>query len=99
MPAIDAQPIRVILGSIGIVLSYGFSLYRIFQRNRGDRFIEFGLITTMLLIIMFALSKLPNIPDWVVPAFWPLLALFCFLSFFFMFQQIYQALRNRKRDT
>jgi hypothetical protein len=99
MVMIDEHYVRGIFGSIGLVLSYGFSLWRIFERNRRDRFVEFALITTMLLTIMFAIGRLPNVPAWVIPALLPLLALFCFLSLFFLFQQGYHAFRDRKRNT
>jgi len=74
MVVIDEHYVRGIAGSIGLVLSYGVSLWRIFERNRRDRFVEFALITTMLLIIMFAIGRLPNVPAWVIPALLPLLA-------------------------
>ena len=99
MAVLDDHSVRGIVRSLALVLTYFFLLWRIFQRNRKDKFIEFALITTMFLIIMFAISRLPNVPGWVIPALLPLLALFCFLSLFFLFQQGYQAFRHRKRDS
>ena len=94
MAAIDTH---LIGGSVAIVLFPGFIFWRIFQGNRGDRFVKFALITTMLLVIDYALWRIPNIPDWIVPALWPFIGLFCFLSLFFMFLQAFRTFRDRKR--
>lgn len=99
MLLIDKQMAQEIMGSIGVVFLYSTAFWRIFQRNRGDRFVEYALITTMLLIIMLELSRFPNIPSWVLTSLWPLMAIFCFLSLFFLFQQGYRWIRDRVRST
>jgi hypothetical protein len=99
MTAIDAHTAGGILGGVGVVLGYGFSLWRIFQRNRGDRFVECALVTTMLLVVVSKLPKFPIIPNWVGPALWPLLFVFCVLSLFFLLQQGWRALRDRKASS
>src|ERR1700686_2226066 len=99
MAAIDAHTVRGIMGGLGVIFGYGFSLWRIFKRNRGDRFIEFGLSTTMLLLVVADLHRFPNMPDWVEPAILPLVFVFCTLSIFFGLQQGYRALRDRNRNT
>jgi len=45
MSAPDSSAVGKIIGSIGLVLSYGIALWRIFRRSHGDRFIEFGIAT------------------------------------------------------
>jgi hypothetical protein len=98
MFVLDKQTAQEIIGSVGVVFVYSIGVWRIFQRNRGDRFIEYALITTTLLIIMIELSRFPNIPSWVTTSLYPLIAVFCFLSPFFLFQQGYRWIRDRVRS-
>jgi hypothetical protein len=94
----DKQTAQEIMRSIGVVFVYGIAFWRIFQRNRGDRFVEYALITTMLLITVAELHRFPNIPSWVMTSLYPLIVIFCFLSLFFLFQQGYRWIRDRLRS-
>lgn len=84
-----------ILGSIGVVLAYALSLWRIFSRSRGDRFMEFACITVMLFVVVLRLIKIPDFPVWILQPVEVLLGLLSFVTVFFMCQQLYRAVRRR----
>jgi hypothetical protein len=84
-----------IMGSVGVVLAYGLSLWRIFSRSRRDKFMEFACITVMLFVVVLRLDKIPDFPAWILQSVEVLLALLSFVTVFFMFQQLYRAFRGR----
>jgi hypothetical protein len=87
---------KAVVRSIGFFLFYAFIFWRIFKGNRGNRVIQCGSITLMLFLAMLALMRIPNFPveymAWLGLLLFPL----CLLTMFFLFQQGYRALRNRK---
>jgi hypothetical protein len=85
-----------ILGSVGVVLAYGLSLWRMFSRSRGDRFVEFACITVMLFVVVLRLIKIPDFPAWILQPVEVLLGLLSFVTVFFMCQQLYRAVRRRR---
>jgi len=85
-----------ITGGIGLFLFYGYTFWRTFKTNSGNRVIECGSVTLMLLAIILALFKVPNLPDWVLPYLAILLFALCMLTMLFLAQQGYRALRRRK---
>jgi len=97
MTAIYAQVAPGVTRALVFVLASVLSPWRIFQRNRGDRFVEFAVATTMLLVVVLNSSRL-GIPDLVISTGWPLLMLTCTLSIFLMLQQGYCAFLRRNRD-
>ncbi len=96
MIALDANIVRGIMGSVGLMLVYGLSLWRIFKSNPGDKFIECGSIAVMLLLVILASRKIPHFPSWILTFLMVLLYVMIFVSIFFMLQQGYRALRGRK---
>jgi hypothetical protein len=80
---LNAGSVGGILAGAAVVLTYAFFLGRLFRRYRGDMFIEWALMTTMLLVVSAELRRFPGIPEWVGSALWPLLGLSCLLSIFF----------------
>jgi|SRR5450759_3376905 len=96
MIAVDTNVVRGIAGSLGLVLFYGFSFWRIFKRNPGNKVIECGSITLMVFVVVLALFKVPNFPVWVLAWLWLLIFLLSLLTMFFLVQQGYRALRRRK---
>jgi hypothetical protein len=96
MIAVDPNIVRGIAGTIGLVLLYGFSFWRIFKRNPGNKVIECGSITLMVFVVMIALFKIPNFPVLVLAWLGLLVFLLCLLTMFFLAQQGYRALRRRK---
>jgi Ca2+/Na+ antiporter len=96
MSAPDPSAVGKIIGSIGLVLSYGIALWRIFRRSHGDRFIEFGIATMFVWIVMVALHRIPSTPEWVNTALLFPLYLLCVASIWSLLQQGYRAFRRRK---
>lgn len=94
--AVDPNIVRRIIGSAGLILVYGLSLWRIIKSNPGDKFIECSSITVMVFVVTMAAIRSRHFPDWFLESLEVLLYLLTFLSIFFMFQQIYRALRRRK---
>jgi hypothetical protein len=70
------------------------------KKYRGDKFIAFGNLTVMSLVLLFVLKKFPFIPDWLLESLGLLMYLLCVLTLGFLFQQGYQAIRKKiaKRD-
>jgi hypothetical protein len=95
MTAIDAKTVTVVR-SIGLLLLYAFIFWRLFKDNRGNRVIQCGSITLMLFLVMGALMRIPHFPVDYVAWLGPALFLLCMLTMFFLFQQGYRALHNRK---
>jgi hypothetical protein len=96
MFVVDKNLIRGVVGSLGLVLFYGFSFWRIFKSNPGNKVIECGSITLIVFVVMLALFKVPNFPVWVLAWLGLLVFLLCLLTMFFLVQQGYRALRRRK---
>jgi hypothetical protein len=96
MVAVDANIVRGIVSGLGLVLFYGFSFWRIFKGNPGNRVIECGSITLIVFVVMLALFKIPNFPVWVLAWLGVLVFLLCLLTIIFLVQQGYRALRRRK---
>jgi hypothetical protein len=63
-----ASGVRPIVSFLIVAVVYWLSLWRIIKGNRGNRVIECGGITLMLLFLMMLLMKLSNVPDWVLPS-------------------------------
>jgi hypothetical protein len=95
MIAVDANIVRRIIGSAGLILAYGISTWRMVKSNPGDTFIECSSITVLLFVVTMAVIRIRYFPDWVLESLEVLLYLMTFLSIFF-FQQGYRALRRRK---
>jgi hypothetical protein len=96
MIAFDANIARAIVGSAGVVLAYGLSLWRIFKSNPGDKFIQSATVTVMVLVVTLAAIRINYFSDWVLTSLEVLLYLLTFISIFFMFRDGYRALRRRK---
>jgi hypothetical protein len=78
-----------------IVLVYGFAVWNVFRRTRGDKFIELASLTTVLFVLMMAAIRSGNFPDWVLEPLAMLLGSLALVSLFFMFRWGYRALRRR----
>jgi len=96
MIAVDANIVRRIIGSAGLILAYGISTWRMIKTDPGDRFIECSSITVVVFVMTMAVIRIRYFPDWVLESLEVLLYLMTFLSIFFMFQQGYRALRRRR---
>jgi hypothetical protein len=93
---INTTVVRGIVGSIGVVLFYGFSFWRIFKGNPGNRVIECGSITLMVFVVILAAFK-AHLPVWVLGWLGLLVFLLCLLTMFFLVQQAYRALHSKTK--
>lgn len=96
MIAFDNKTISGIIGSIGIAGVYGFSFWRIFKNNHGNKSMECAVITLILFFVLIALVNIPNFPDWILIALSVLVVPLCLLTLFFFGQRAYRAIRHRK---
>jgi hypothetical protein len=99
MTAIGALSGNGIVGGIGLVLFYGFSFWRIFKGNPGNKVIACGSVALMVFVAMIALFKIPNFPVRVLASLGFLLFLLCLLTMFFLAQRGYRAPRTRKASS
>ncbi len=88
--------ILTLISGIVLVGFYAAILSRIVKRNPGNRVIESGSMALVLFFVMAAATKVPSIPDWVVPGLGILFLLLSFLMIFFLIQQGYDAIRRRR---
>jgi hypothetical protein len=94
MNLVEADMLRRVVGILALVLFYGFSFWRIFKRNPGNRVVEYGSITLMVFVVLMALAK-AKFPTWVLGWLAMLVFWLCILTMFFLAQQGYRALRRR----
>jgi hypothetical protein len=94
-----ASGVRPIVSFRIVAVVYWVTLWRVIKANRGNRIIECGSITLMLFFLMMLLMKLPNVPDWALPALGLLRFLLCLLTVFFLLLQAVQAIRHRISKT
>ena len=88
--------VRSVVSGLAIAAIYGVIFWRILKTNRGNRVIECGIIALIVAFSFSPISKIPNLPEWVLPTIGLLLFLLCVLTMFFLFMEGVQALRNRK---
>lgn len=91
---IDPNTVHAARG-IGLFSLYAFIFWRTFKDNPGNRVIQCGSITLMLLLVMMTLMRIPKFPIDYVAWLGPALFLLCMLTMFFLFQQGYRAVRRR----
>jgi hypothetical protein len=87
-----------VVSGVALIGFYSFVLWRIAKRNAGNRVIECGSLALVVVFMMVAAMKVPNLPDWVAPSLGILFLLLGFLMIFFLIQQGYNAIRGKKRD-
>ena len=92
---IDPGIIRGVVGSVGLVLAYGYSFWCVFKRNPGNKVIASGSITLMVFVVAMAFFKIPHFPVWIVASLFFLVFLLGLLTIGFLVQQGYRALRQR----
>jgi uncharacterized membrane protein len=87
-----------VVSGVALVGFYSFVLWRIAKRNAGNNVIEVGSLALVVVFIMVAAIKVPNVPEWVVPSLGILFLILGFVMIFFLLQQGYNAIRRRKRN-
>jgi hypothetical protein len=90
------NPIRDIAIGISVFLGYFYIFWQTFKSKPRNRVIQCGSITLMLFFVLMALMSIPNLPFDYFWWLWPALFSLCMVMMFFLFQQGYRALRNRK---
>jgi Na+/alanine symporter len=93
--AASSTTIQNVFGGVAVIAFYALALWRIVKRNQGNRVIECGSIALVAFFIMAALVRVPNLPDWIVPALGILFLLLGFLMILFLIQQGYNAIRHK----
>jgi hypothetical protein len=96
MTSVDPSITRGLIGGLGLIVAYGYSFWRIFKHNPGNKVIECGSITLVLFVVGIALFSIPNFPVWIIASLFLLIFLLCLLTLGFLVQQGYRALRHRK---
>jgi hypothetical protein len=94
----DGNVGRGILGAVAASLLYGVSFWRIYKGNRGNRIVEFGMLTIMVMLCFAFLLNVVDFPDWAFASIILLLFVLCMLTLFFVFQRAYHALRGRRHN-
>jgi hypothetical protein len=88
------MPLQTVLRGIFVIALYAFALWRIAAMNRGNRVIECGVISLVLLFAIGFAAK-SNAPDWMVESLGCLMLLTCLLTLALFVLECYQALRRR----
>jgi hypothetical protein len=96
--ATSSSAIQSVISGIVLVGFYGLVLWRIAKRNAGNKVIEVGSLALMVVFIMVAAIKIPNLPDWVVPSLGILFLILGVVMILFLLEQGYNAIRRRKQD-
>jgi hypothetical protein len=94
-----ASSASVVGGTLSALLVtgvYGLAFWRIVKANRGNKVIECGVLALLVLLSFGPISKIPNLPDWVLTAIGMLMFLLCLLTMFFLFLQGVHAFLSRK---
>ena len=81
--------------SAGLLLLVGWTFWRLFKDNPGNRVIQCGGITLMLALVMAWLLNREHPPVDFVASLGPVLFVLCMLTMFFVFQRGYRAVRRR----
>jgi hypothetical protein len=98
MNLVEAEILRPVVSILALALLYGFSFWRIFKQNAGNRVVECGTITLMVFVVLMALAK-AKFPTWVLGWLAMLVFWLCILTMLFLAQQGYRARRRRRNTT
>jgi hypothetical protein len=94
MNLVETDVLRPVVSILALALLYGFSFWRIFKENAGNRVVECGTIALMVFVVLMALAK-AKFPTWILGWLAMLVFWLCILTMFFLAQQGYRALRRR----
>jgi hypothetical protein len=80
----------------GVVVTglYALALWRVVVTNRGNRVVECGVISLILVFGLGSASR-AKAPDWFMESCGILMLIMCFLTVGFFARECYQALRRR----
>lgn len=91
------KSIQSVIGGIAVVAFYGIAFWRIARQNAGNRVIECGSLTLVVMFALVALTRVPGLPDWIAPSIGLLLLFLALLTMVFLLLQGIHAIRHRKR--
>lgn len=87
------MPFQSAVRGVIVVSFYAFALWRIVATNRGNRVIECGIIS-LVLVFAEGIAGKSNAPDWVLGSRGVLLLLMCFLTVGLFARECYQGIRR-----
>ena len=95
MDATDAYSIPNIVSGLALLLLYGWTFWRVWRRNPGNKLMECACIAGLIFLGMFGTMKVPGVPIWV-PALLGLLGVVVgFAMTFFIFKGAFLAVRAK----
>jgi O-antigen/teichoic acid export membrane protein len=80
---------------IGMALFYIYVFWNLIRTNPQNRVIQCGSLALIVFFLMIVLMRIPNFPAWYLG---PLLFALCILTFIFLIQQGYRAIRDRRKE-
>jgi hypothetical protein len=86
--------LQTLLRGLLVTAFYAFALWRVVKTNRGNRVIECGVISLVLLFAAGFAGR-SGAPDWVLESLGTLMLLMCFLTLGLFARECYVALRRR----
>jgi hypothetical protein len=91
------KSIQSVIGGVATLAFYGFAFWRVARQNSGNRVIECGSLTLIVMFALAALMRVPGLPDWIAPSLGLLVLILALLTMVFLIQQGIHAIRHRKR--
>jgi hypothetical protein len=85
--------LQTVLRGVIVVAFYAFASWRLVTTNRGNRVIECGVIS-LVLVFAEGIAGKSNAPDWVLGSLGVLLLLMCFLTVGLFARECYQGVRR-----
>ena len=98
MDSRNAGTVQNMVAGAALLFLYGWTFWRVWKRNRGNKLMECAGISGSLFLVMFAVMKIPGCPDWVVPSLGLLGLLVGFAMIFFIFKGAFLAVRAKFRS-
>jgi hypothetical protein len=89
--------IQSVIGGVAIVAFYGFAFWRIGRQNAGNKVIECGSLTLVVMFALAALMRVRGLPDWIAPSLGLLVLILALLTMVFLVLQGIHAIHHRKR--
>jgi len=86
--------LQTILRGLIVTAFYAFAVWRVVATNRGNRVIECGIIS-LILVFAEGFAAKSNAPDWLLESFGALMLLMCCLTVTLFARECYQGIRGR----
>jgi hypothetical protein len=85
---------QILLQGLVVTAFYAFAGWRLVKANSGNKVIECGVISLILVFVGGAFAK-SNAPDWIRESIGALMLLMCFATVGLFARECYQAIRRR----